>query len=79
MPSGLPVLDAMDEVLLADRFAAALAVAPAVSCEVPLPPTMPSVKLSENGLPIPVQLNGGGPVFTRSHRPPPKLEEPVDP
>ena len=62
------------QVLLNDRFAAALAVAPAVSCSVPLPPTMPTVKLSKNGLPIPVQAVGGGAVFGRpkpQHRPAP--------
>ena len=31
------------EVLLADRFTAAIAAAPAVSCQVPLPPTMPAI------------------------------------
>ncbi len=59
-------LDVMDEVLLADRFAAALAAAPAVSCAVPLPPTMPAVKISANGLPMPVRLESEAPLFKRS-------------
>ena len=58
-------LDVMDEVLLADRFAAALAAAPAVSCAVPLPPTMPAVKISANGLPMPVRLESEAPLFKR--------------
>ena len=33
-------LDTMDEILLNDRFSAALAAAPVLSCAVPLPPTM---------------------------------------
>ncbi len=67
----MPVLalDAMDEVLLADRFSAALAEAPVVSCAVPLPPTMPAVKFSSTGLPIPVQKVGGGPLFGHAPRP----------
>ena len=68
MPAGVPVLDAMDEVLLADRFAAALASAPVVSCEVPLPPTMPAVKLSKTGLPIPLKKSGEGPIFGHAQR-----------
>ena len=63
------MLDAMDEVLLADRFAAALAAAPVVSCEVPLPPTMPAVKLSRSGLPIPVPQSREGPLFGPALRP----------
>lgn len=64
-----PQLNAMDEVLLNDRFAAALAEAPIVSCAVPLPPTMPSVKLSKTGLPIPVPKMSDGPLFGPAMRP----------
>lgn len=60
-------LDVMDEVLLADRFAASLAAAPAVSCAVPLPPTMPAVKISANGLPMPIRLESEAPLFQRTY------------
>ena len=63
------VLDVMDEVLLADRFARAIAAAPAVSCPVPLPPTMPKVKISKNGLPMPVRLESEAPLFHNLRRP----------
>ena len=55
--------------LLADRFAAALAAAPVVSCEVPLPPTMPQPKLSTSGLPIPIPFASDGPLFGPAMRP----------
>ena len=67
MPS-VPLLDGMDEILLADRFAAALAAAPAVSCAVPLPATMPACKLSKTGLPMPIPLASDGPLFGRPMR-----------
>ena len=70
MASNVLVLNAMDEVLLADRFAAAIAAESVVSCAVPLPPTMPKVKHSKNGLPIPVRLESERPLFANTMRRP---------
>jgi ElaB/YqjD/DUF883 family membrane-anchored ribosome-binding protein len=61
-----------DAVLLDRRFAAALAASPVISCEVPLPPTMPPVKISQNGLPIPLPAKGGPYLFGKP-KPPPEL------
>ena len=70
-------LDVMEEILLEDRFAAALAAAPAISCAVPMPPTMPAVKISANGLPMPFRLESNAPIFHRHGKKRPASAGPV--
>jgi hypothetical protein len=70
-------LDIMEEILLEDRFAAALAAAPAISCAVPMPPTMPAVKISANGLPMPFRLESNAPIFHRHGKKRPASAGPV--
>ena len=70
-------LDVMEEILLEDRFAAALAAAPAISCAVPMPPTMPAVKISLNGLPMPFRLESNAPIFLRHGKKRPASAGPV--
>ena len=61
--------------LLEDRLTLALATEPVISCAVPLPSTMPGVKISKDGLPLPLPAKGGLYLFKKMS-PTPELGQP---